>query len=945
MVADKGMTPERDARGDSGVGGASGDMSFPWLEGLSGVAALAHDQDGNLISANAEARVLFGDAGLQSRAFLDGFRSADGTELAAGLHPVRQTLLSGLAQQRVLLGYDREDGRRCWLRVGSAVLPFESRPSPRVVLSTYFDITCLRESQQQHERDIEALERSQVLLQGVSTLSGVGAWEQDLRTSTLTWSPQTYAIYDLDPSIVPTLDAVRALRAPETQQEIDASTKDAIEFGKPATIEFETRTFKGRLIRVRSVRQVQRINGEAMRVLGTAEDVTQQHRDDVARQRSASLLEEVSEMGGVGGWEYDRRSHVLTWSRQARMIFGVDETVTPSTQLCWSLVTPASLPLVRAGFHEAILSGRRTEREYEIVRPDGRRVWLRSFCDAEREGGRVVRLVGTIQDITARKVAAAELQAATDRLIAALGAAELRMWEIDLEAGTVSVDPRSSVAADQCDVGSPMSQESMYEIVHPDDRARVREQLEEVARTGIPLKTRWRILSPRSGERLLEQRVRLCVGFDGRQRLAGVARDVTEEAQLSSQLDLKRREAEAASAAKSEFVARMSHEIRTPMNGVIGMLEVLQRSRLGADQHDHAVTALKSARDLMHVLDDVIDIARLEARQVAVEQAAYRPRDVVGDVVGLFGARANERAIVLDADIPRDLPAWIHGDARRVRQVLTNLVGNAIKFTQSGAIRVAVTYEPDMQRAKFAVSDTGLGMTPETISRLFSQFYQADTSPTRPYGGSGLGLAICKQLVELMGGEIWVESAIGKGSTFWFTVRAPVAEAPGVETPYEAAPSIPPLRILIVEDNPANQKILATLLGAEGHSLAIADNGQDGVARAASEEFDLVLMDVMMPVMDGLAATRRIRELGGRAGGIPIIAMTANALLGDRDRYLAAGMTDYISKPLDIVALFRAIARAADSTMSGRSPALPDEAGRALPAATRLNDEGKVGHS
>ena len=242
-------------------------------------------------------------------------------------------------------------------------------------------------------------------------------------------------------------------------------------------------------------------------------------------------------------------------------------------------------------------------------------------------------------------------------------------------------------------------------------------------------------------------------------------------------------------------------------------------------------------------------------------------------------------------------------------QVLSNLVGNALKFTEIGAVSVWATYDENRQRALFKVSDTGIGIAEGHISEVFDQFIPKDSTSKRRQGGSGLGLAISKQLVNIMGGEIRVESELGLGSTFHFSVDAPIAVHPESETEHQNAVRSGALRILVAEDNAAMQEILRALLEGEGHQLTLVSDGREAVAMAASKTFDVALMDVMMPTMDGPTATQRIRELGGRAGGIPIIALTANALVGDRDRYISAGMTDCLSKPIDVAALFAALGR------------------------------------
>ncbi len=370
-----------------------------------------------------------------------------------------------------------------------------------------------------------------------------------------------------------------------------------------------------------------------------------------------------------------------------------------------------------------------------------------------------------------------------------------------------------------------------------------------------------------------------------------------------------REAAEAASKAKSDFLANMSHEIRTPMSGVVGMLEVLLLAETDETRRAHASTALKSSRDLMFLLDDIVDISKVESRRLSLDREPFSIAAVVEDVVTLFGSLAREKSLALSVEVSASVPEWVEGDRRRLRQVLTNLVGNAVKFTDAGRVGVSVSYDANQQVAHFTVHDTGAGIAEDIADKIFDQFFQHDSSATRRHGGSGLGLAISRQLVGLMGGAIEVDSKLGEGSAFHFVIAAPEVLAPSPAHVEALAAPNKSLRVLVAEDNPAMQQILRALLEAGGHQLTIVTDGRDAVAMAASQTFDVILMDVMMPMMDGPTAAQRIRELGGRAGGIPIIALTANALVGDRDRYLAAGMTDYLSKPIDVAALFTALGR------------------------------------
>jgi PAS domain S-box-containing protein len=381
--------------------------------------------------------------------------------------------------------------------------------------------------------------------------------------------------------------------------------------------------------------------------------------------------------------------------------------------------------------------------------------------------------------------------------------------------------------------------------------------------------------------------------------------------------------AEAASLAKSEFLAMMSHEIRTPMNGFIGMLELLKEEKLSTVQRDLVGTAHDCADALLVVINDILDYSKMEAGKVALERISFSPIQIVDNVKSMFSARAQAKGLTLDIEIAPDMPPWIIGDPTRVRQILINLVGNAIKFTTSGSVRVVGVHhtKPDASlKLLFEVRDTGIGVPLEARSKLFDRFSQADGSTTRRFGGTGLGLAICKQLVEMMHGEIGVESQVGKGSRFWFTIGAEIGSEPIEHEPNSADIHISvlprKLKILVAEDNYVNQKFIRGLLGRGGHVVHVVNDGAEAVEALKEALYDVVLMDVQMPKMDGPSATRLIRQLDGPNATIPIIALTANAMSGQREEYLAAGMDDYVTKPVNPGTLFASLGRFSHRTAS-----------------------------
>lgn len=401
-------------------------------------------------------------------------------------------------------------------------------------------------------------------------------------------------------------------------------------------------------------------------------------------------------------------------------------------------------------------------------------------------------------------------------------------------------------------------------------------------------------------------------------RMVGIHLDITEQR-------LARERAEAANRAKSEFLATMSHEIRTPMNGVMGMLQLLADRDLEPTDHRYVEMAYRSAESLLVIIDDVLDLSKIEAGKVEIEDIPFDPAAELSEAAELLRERVESKGLLLQINVAPDVPQRLRGDVRRLRQVITNLVGNAVKFTAEGFVRLDLSIAEGNDSAVelvIAVSDSGIGIPPEASARLFEPFTQADSSTTRVYGGTGLGLTICRRLIDHMGGRIWVESTLGEGSTFSVQVPLPIAQVAtaAAGAPDQADVAVTPAntsaRVLLVEDNTVNQKVALAMLGALGHTADLAEDGQVAVDVFRANPPDLVLMDLHMPVLDGIEATKLIRAHEAQAGhpagasaAVPIIALTANVIPEVQAECLAAGMNDVLLKPFTKAGLQDALTR------------------------------------
>lgn len=372
----------------------------------------------------------------------------------------------------------------------------------------------------------------------------------------------------------------------------------------------------------------------------------------------------------------------------------------------------------------------------------------------------------------------------------------------------------------------------------------------------------------------------------------------------TEELEIEKNRAEKTASEKSAFLATMSHEIRTPMNGVIGMAQLLEKSPLNDEQKSLVNTILHSGEALVHLINDILDFSKVEAGRIELDISSFSITQLIEDVRQLLTPQATTKGVPIEFSVNNEINKQVTGDAGRIRQVMLNLVGNAIKFTQQGAIKIAIDPCSDSERLHISVIDNGIGIKEEELSRLFNPFEQSDASIANKYGGTGLGLSICKQLIELMGGEIGVESEYGKGSTFWIEVALPASDVPDASSLYDAHNNdIEPVhlqgRALIADDNEINQKVIQLMLASYGIQTVVASNGEAALGLLETEQFDIVFMDCQMPVLNGYEVTEIIRNGEKPYQNTPVIALTANSMERDRQRCLAAGMDDFLTKPVN----------------------------------------------
>lgn len=530
---------------------------------------------------------------------------------------------------------------------------------------------------------------------------------------------------------------------------------------------------------------------------------------------------------------------------------------------------------------------------------------------------------------TSRLMAVEELDETRDRLQLALDAAELALWEWNTQNNDVFLNAKWSEMMGDVLTDTHCQLQDILKRVHPDDLPRLQQQLIDAAQGKEPrYSAQFRIRTLFDEWLWLESHgMATDQNYKGQaQRVIAVCADIRTRIRMQQAAETARLQAEAANKAKTEFLANVSHEVRTPLNGVMGLIRLLSESTLNSEQSHWLQLMDESAHTLLGLLNDILDLSKIEAGKMSLETVSFDVSELTGKVCAPILAQADAKKLDFDLAIHTDLPTKVLGDPGRLRQVLTNLLSNAVKFTPAGG-EIRVVAEPHGEQSiRFEVADTGIGITPEQQSRVFDAFTQADASTTRKFGGTGLGLAISARLVEMMGGHIKLVSTVGQGSSFSFvlplaapgtaqTSAGPLSAPMELEHIKAESESFVGLNVLVAEDHPINEMLMRKLLAKLGCNTSVARNGLEAVAGWKRGGIDLILMDVQMPELSGLDATAEIRTLERSLGKhTPIVAVTANAMSGDRETCMLAGVDSYTSKPVGPQALMQAMRLALDAS-------------------------------
>ena len=838
--------------------------------------------------------------------------------------------------------------------------------------STLIDITERKEARRK-------LEDSELRLRLAMNAARMGVWEFDYVGNRLYWSPEIFEIFGLA-RVEPSLALLESIEHEEDKGIRDAAMRKAIAAGTRYFAQYRV-VVNGEIKWVEDRATIQyAANNQPVRIIGLAQDITERKQTERQLQHAYEALEH--ERGFLRTliqtipdlvWLKDPQGVYLACNPEFERFFGHPEKEIVGKS-DYDFMDRDLAEFFRGHDRNAVKAGKPTVNEEWITYAnDGHRALLvTTKTPMYRQDGGLIGVLGIAHDITELRASQEQVQQHRDELermvaerTAELRAAHQSLLDTQFAMNKVGIgitwaDPANGkflYANDYHANTLGYAQDELLNLSVSDidpgfPRETFRENAERIRTSGfVQFETTQR---KKNGETFpAEMTIYYHAGSgENSSRFIAFMTDITRRKKAERELLEARLAAEAANAAKSAFLANMSHEIRTPLNAILGLNRLMQSGTLSPEQSERLQKMEVATRHLLSIINDILDLSKIEAGRLELEFANFHLSAVIDNVASIIREAVQGKGLTLEID-PDGVPLWLYGDVTRLRQALLNLASNAVKFTERGSIAVRahlLEMHGDDVRVRFEVADTGIGISAEQQSRLFQAFQQADSSMARKFGGTGLGLALTKRLVGMMGGEAGVDSTVGKGSTFWFVVDLkrgqgpmPAQAAAGTTTGAELRLRADHggARILLTEDNAINIEVVQQILHAVGLDVAVAENGRIALEKAQAERFDLILMDMQMPEMDGVSATRAIRRLPDHPD-IPILALTANAFTEDRRACLEAGMNDVLTKPIEPAALYEAlehwlpagrhqVASVGAGTMAAAIPELSLDALRAMP--------------
>ncbi len=826
---------------------------------------------------------------------------------------VAETIRSGepqLLNCRII----RADGELRHLTGRMNVIPARHGEPARLV-STLQDVT-------EQQRIEDELRRSRATLTAGQRIARLGTWDWDMKTDQAWWSDELVRILEPDPDVTEvSFETFLERFDPADRKLAEDAIRRAVEQQEPFDLELRLPVSDGasRVIHA-SGEVIHDDDGSPWRLLGVVQDITDRKRIEDELRRARASLEAGQQVAGLGTWDWDLKTNELWWSAEVDRLFGQEVGgVEPSFEMLLKAVHPDDLTALMEAIQAPPAEPGPSDLEVRIVASDGsiRNALSRgqTFFD---DDGTPVRMVGAFQDITERKRNEDELRRNRTLLETGQQIAGLGTWEWTFTDGSLWWSDEVYRIFGYEPGEFDATYERFVQAIHPDDRDGLVSLLDSTVASGEPYSAEMRIVRADESVRVILARGEtICNARQQPERMVGAVQDITERKQIEQDLAVARDQALEASRQKSEFLATMSHEIRTPMNGVLGMLDLLLDTPLSPQQKDFTLSARDSAISLLAIINDVLDFSRIEAGKMLIDRTDFELATIVEGAAEILAGPARERRNSLMTYVDPAIPRVLQGDPGRLRQVLVNLCGNAVKFTEGGEVTVrAMLDSADDTEAtvRFSVSDTGIGMSADVKDRLFQAFTQADATTTRRYGGTGLGLAIARQLVELMGGTIDVESEVGKGSTFWFTVPFDVSTSEVPKPLRIVDRDLTDIRVLVADSNTTSREIVHRYIlswGMRNGSVPDASGALAALRRAVADDdpYDVVILDMGASGVSNSELAKRI-QADPAIAGTPLILLAAFDQPGGCDRALDEGFSAYLTRPVRNSQLFDAIVNA-----------------------------------